>query len=283
MECYHSWCSLIVSLRMDEGTGNKMVIIGVIVGTLVLTSIIIITNIFLACRRARQATLRAQAQAQAQNASDSHDDQTLEPQSASVIASRRRLRSSPLPYFNTQPPAVIRMQRAQNIPGLTLQELNLVAPIKPFVKTLRESHDHNKDVDHEEENTCAVCLEEMKNDATVREMPNCGHIFNSQYVIQPCRNSSTNTSINFTNYFCMQIFLFFLIFIYPVVSKNGQQKLIAVLYVILISLPKKNLKKYELQFVKDVTLMHHHHHVSEEDEHVLLMVVIIFMMQVKLL
>lgn len=207
MECYHSWCTLIVSLRMDESTENKMVIIGIIVGTLILTAIIVITNIFLACRRARQATLRAQTQAQNQNqnTSDSNDDQILEPQSASAIASRRRLRSSPLPYFNTQPPAVIRMQRAQNIPGLTLQELNLVAPVKPFLKTRRESQIHDTDADHEEENACAVCLEEMKNDSIVREMPNCAHIFNTQYVINYYLISSTNDikifNLNFTNHF----------------------------------------------------------------------------------
>lgn len=97
-------------------------------------------------------------------------------------ASRPRTRSRTLPspadptrdrlifaYFPTQAPAVVRMQRLAQTAGLSIQELSEVAPIVPF---------QTKD-GGEEENTCAVCLEEMDSDSKTRRMP-CGHDFDAK-------------------------------------------------------------------------------------------------------
>lgn len=77
-------------------------------------------------------------------------------------------------YFPAQAPAVVRMQRLAQSAGLTLQELSEVSPVIPF----------KRKAGGEEENTCAVCLEEMDADAKTRRMP-CGHDFHAKYVV-PC-------------------------------------------------------------------------------------------------
>lgn len=75
-----------------------------------------------------------------------------------------------LRYFPPQPPALVRRQRLAQTAGLSLDELGEVAPVLPFKK--------GKD----EEDTCAVCLEEMDGDSKARRMP-CGHAFDAKYVL----------------------------------------------------------------------------------------------------
>lgn len=99
------------------------------------------------------------------------------------------------------PPAIIRIQRhIQSAAGLTLVELDAVAPETQFPEKLDSSPDHDAsgaapdDSDAEEnENTdvyisqrmdsshdvvCPVCLEDMRSNLNVRKLP-CGHFFHS--------------------------------------------------------------------------------------------------------
>lgn len=74
-----------------------------------------------------------------------------------------------LRYFPAQPPALVRRQRLAQTAGLSLDELGDVAPVMPFERR------------HDEEDTCAVCLEEMDGHSKTRRMP-CGHAFDAKYV-----------------------------------------------------------------------------------------------------
>lgn len=77
--------------------------------------------------------------------------------------------------FEPQPPAMVRMHRLTQAPGLTLVELNEAAPITPYKNIVGEDDDDGED------NVCAVCLEEMDSDSKTRTMP-CGHTFDARCI-----------------------------------------------------------------------------------------------------
>lgn len=87
-----------------------------------------------------------------------------------------------------QPPMVVRMQRHIQANGLSVEELDKIAPVKlsrpdemPDVRDASPGSTTSECV--QDDCTCPVCLEEMSPDDKVRRMP-CTHTFHAQYVFR---------------------------------------------------------------------------------------------------
>lgn len=128
------------------------------------------------------------------------------------------LRNAPPPFERAvpQPPTVARLQRRwASRSGITIEELDSVAPIRSFAPHKRHAFNNQKETPSEVpvnvqvnamteavatdnanadnasesqesgsdalETTCAICLEEMEVGAKTRRLP-CGHEFDARYV-----------------------------------------------------------------------------------------------------
>lgn len=90
--------------------------------------------------------------------------------------------------FPSPAPSLVRLQRMQQQNnGLSMDELDFAAPVKSYVSA---SDDNNRDKTGDNDDICAVCLEEMEKGTKTRRMP-CGHVFDARYV---CRFPYTASS-----------------------------------------------------------------------------------------
>lgn len=152
---------------MSTDTGpSKVLIITLIVATLlVLSMVLLFVRLILWRRRVIRAPPLTPEQMQAALA---HND--------ALHIDRERVSFANLPQ---QAPSVVRMQRLLQNSGLSIDELNSVAPTTPYVTKGTSPLRALQDADNDD--TCAVCLDQMDADAKTRRMP-CQHVFHAKCI-----------------------------------------------------------------------------------------------------
>lgn len=212
--------------QSDQNNGVLTIVVAVLVAVVVVTAagFWLLRLLLARCVIARHAAAHA-------SSTTSDSERTGPLPAARLTRSRLPPRDrAVLPGFPPQPPAIVRIQRHVHSAGLSVAELDIVAPIAPFQPPPRDDPVPDPASDSREDVMCPVCLEDMGEETKARNLP-CFHAFHARYAFSCIHSLSLfiilravlHLAHSLTSFF---LFLFLFAFMFSDVLRNGSLRLI---------------------------------------------------------